>query len=87
MLDSTLGSLAVSLTGPEGLIYLKNCAKNVNVSLSKRDAKELQIKMINFLETEGRTNVHVMCKASLDKWLIPTLRVVPRLVEAIETGK
>ena len=51
----------------------------------------LKKNMIKFLEDlqEKRIKPHVqvMCKADLDNWLIPTLRVVPRIVDAIENGQ
>ena len=59
---------------------------------SKKDRQVLKKKMIRFLEAQqkqdvNKSHIRVMYKADLDSWLIPTLRVVPRIVEAIENGQ
>ena len=50
-------------------------------------AEELRSAILKYLDEHGRSHIIFMGKSSLDTWLIPTLRVVPRIVEDVENGK
>eukprot|EP00981_Chlorochromonas_danica_P012087 scaffold4422_cov196-Ochromonas_danica.AAC.2 len=37
-----------------------------------------------FLNETYHSNLHVVGKETMDKWLLPTLAVIPRLVEEVD---
>ena len=39
-----------------------------------------------FIDTYARTNVHFTNKSGMDRWVIPSLTVIPRLVEQVASG-
>ena len=69
--------------GGDELQLMLDQAAEANIELPAKFKIVLE-KIQEHLKTHGESNVHVMGKKTLDMWLIPTLRVVPRLLEAIE---
>ena len=57
--------------------YLTSKAAKLKLKQSEIDA------ILAYAKNYGNTNVHILGKARLDDWLIPTLKPIPRFVESI----
>ena len=59
------------------LVYLSTPKAPTIHTNAERDA------ILRYINNYGISNISIMGKKQLDRWLIPTLKPVPRLVESI----
>lgn len=52
----------------------------------KAKTDDFVLKMKSFVDDHCNINIHVMDKAALSVWLLPTMTPIPRLVESVSSG-